>query len=137
MDCLSVRCNLRKVSREEHGTIKTRIERAQVVYVVVFDHYPSQNFVPTGLSFTLYSIEVSVFQLFEILLRLLYAYERRGHPKRHFLSFFSFETHQGAAVRGLRFDFLAESVICESAYVFEWGVGFYHEPILEIGRDSA
>ena len=98
MDCLSVRCNLRKVSREENGAVKTRIERAQVVYVVVFDHYPSQHFVPTRLSFKLDSIEVSVFQLFEILLSLLYAYERRGYPKRHFLSFFGFETYQGAAM---------------------------------------
>ena len=73
-------------TRKEHGAIKTAIEGAEMVDILIFHFYPTQDFIPTMPTLQLKLFHIGTSQFLEILAGLRTADKRRSHTSLNLFS---------------------------------------------------
>ena len=98
--------NLIKLAWKERRAVKTRVESAQVINVVVFHADASQHVVPTLSALLQKRFKRTVAQFFKVLHGLRLADKRRGHAGMHLFAAFAAESNDGPCMVGLQLLFV-------------------------------
>ena len=134
----SVGVGLVEAAREKERAVKARIERAEVVGVVVGDLHTTQNLVPPCPATCRHLVDAVVSELLQIEQRLLRTYERRRHTHVDLLSALHAEAHDGTRMiaRGAERGGVYVAV-GDGGGILERSVKDKHEVVLEVFGHTA
>ena len=137
VDALAIGIDLGQIAREKQRAIEARVECADPVNVSVADLDAAECGVPAVAAGTLHGIERLALDFAEINLGLVNADERRCNAEVHYLSPDSLETDHRKCMVSSGFHFSGNLVAGDCLHLLEWSVGNYHEPVLEVVRNTA
>lgn len=123
---------------EEHRAIKTRIESAELVDVVVFNFDTAKSLIPNITTGVFYLLKVVIAELFEVKISLVIANERRRYTRVNLFAARSLKANDSAGVvtscRCCRF---VDIAIANRRNVRERFVEFDYEIVAEIFGNTA
>ena len=103
MNKFTVRGGLRQSAREQNRTVKARVERTDVVYIIILYLYTAKDIIPACAAFALKAVEITVAQFRHIDNGLIGTYERGRHLQiDNPVVSRQIETHNGSRMAGLR-----------------------------------